>query len=68
MPDLVLHVVRQVRQRVALRGAALGVISSSRPVNDTGWNDRKLIFFGLSSANWMIAADLLVVDAVDDRR
>jgi hypothetical protein len=22
-------------------------------VNDTGWNDRKLIFFGLSSANSM---------------
>ena len=28
--------------------------SSSRPVNDTGWNDRKLILRGLSSANWMI--------------
>ena len=53
-PGLVLHVVRQVRQRVALRRAPLVVTSSSRPVNDTGWNDRKLIFFGLSSANWMM--------------
>ena len=30
------------------------MISSSRPVNDTGWNERNEIFFGLSSANWMM--------------
>ena len=51
---LVLHVVREVRQRVALRRAALRRHLSSRPVNDTGWNERKLIFFGLSSANSMM--------------
>ena len=29
-------------------------MSSSRPVNETGWKLRKLIFFGLSSANSMM--------------
>ena len=29
--------------------------SSSRPVNETGWNERNEIFFGLSSANWITA-------------
>ncbi len=30
------------------------VISSSRPVKDTGWNEINEIFLGLSTANWMI--------------
>jgi hypothetical protein len=44
------------------------VTASSRPVKLTGWKLRKLIFLGLSSANWMMWPDLLVVDAVDDGR
>ena len=36
-------------------------------MNETGWNERNEIFFGLSSANSDHRAHLLVVDAVDDR-
>ena len=42
-------------------------MSSSRPVNETGWNAMKAIFFGLSIANRMIEPDLIVIDAVDQR-
>jgi len=49
--NLLLDVVRHVRERVALSQTALVGISSSRPVKLTGWKLRKLIFFGLSSAN-----------------
>ena len=53
--DLVLHVVCQVSKRVTLLQATLfGVICSSRPVNETGWNAMNEIFFGFSRANRMI--------------
>ena len=42
------------------------MISSSRPVKLTGWNERKLIFFGIVERELDDAADLLVIDAVDD--
>src|SRR2546422_851175 len=29
-------------------------MASSRPVKETGWKERKPIFLGLSSANWMM--------------
>ena len=41
-------------------------MSSSRPVKLTGWKERKLIFFGIVERELDDAADLLVVDAVDD--
>ena len=67
MPVWLLHVVGQVRQRVALRARRSGVISSSRPVKLTGWNDRKLIFSRVVERELDDLADLLVVHAVDDR-
>ena len=51
--------------RLAWRSAS--VMSSSRPVKDTGWNDTKLILSQLASANLTIGPDLIVVDRVDDR-
>ena len=36
------------------QGSATAVTASSRPVKETGWKERNGIFFGLSSANWMI--------------
>ena len=42
-------------------------MSSSRPVKETGWKETKLILSQFSSANLTIAADLVVVDGVDDR-
>ncbi len=41
-------------------------MSSSRPVKLTGWKLRKLIFFGVVERKLDDAANLFVVDAVDD--
>ena len=41
-------------------------MSSSRPVNETGWKPTKEIFLGFSIANFTIGAHLVVVHAVDD--
>ncbi len=41
-------------------------MASSRPVNDTGWNDRKLILLGIVERELDDPPHLLVVDAVDD--
>jgi len=43
-----------VRQGVALGEAALVGDGFVAAVNETGWKLRKLIFLGLSSANWMM--------------
>ena len=41
-------------------------MSSSRPVNDTGWNETKLILSQFSQRELDDRSDLIVVDAVDD--
>ena len=64
---LVLHVVREVRQRVALRGAALGRHLSSRPVKRHRLEREEVDLLGVVERELDDPADLLVVDAVDDR-
>ena len=41
-------------------------MSSSRPVNDTGWNETKLILSQFSTRELDDRPDLIVVDGVDD--
>ena len=64
--DLILHVVREMRQRVALRGAALGgdVFIAAREADRLEAEERNLLRIVERELNDV--ADLLVVDAVDD--
>ncbi len=64
---LVLHVVRQVRQRVALRGAALvrHFLVAARERHRL--ERQELDLLGVVERELDDPADLLVVDAVDDR-
>ena len=56
---LILHAVRQVRQRGAARGVVGDLLVAS--VKETGWNDRKLIVLGLSG-------ELVIADSAVSRR
>ena len=61
---------RRGRGATACSAARLRVsssMSSSRPVNETGWNETALILSMFSMRELEDVADLVVVDGVDDR-